>query len=263
MFFLKKRTGKLERCFCTSVISLGRQTGKLSVEQLPRLYSVFVLGSATVLTVRGCGHRAVWSCSLLQGSTLGALHCGHCTVNTPQHNCIGVCSCGGQLWFSDNTVVSVEDAHSQSQPCICFSCGRSFSTAPRLWLACFRGLLCSYFISIIKSAPHHLFLCEPKHKKKKSLYNDACATERESWMMGNGWRIMLMAWRSSWCSLMSGRSVSAASLDPDTVPSQQEMITPHRLLPWDSCSGKGCTWCQALNYQFSRYKFWKLRHFVN
>lgn len=167
-FFLKKRTGKLERCFCTSVISLGRQTGKLSVEQLPRLYSVFVLGSATVLTVRGCGHRAVWSCSLLQGSMLGALHCGHCTVNTPQHNCIGVCSCGGQLWFSDNTVVSVEDAHSQSQPCICFSCGRSFSTAPRLWLACFRGLLCSYFISIIKSAPHHLFLCEPKHKKKKA-----------------------------------------------------------------------------------------------
>lgn len=34
------------------------------------------------------------------------------------------------MWWtavvSDNAVVSVEDAHSQSQPCICFSCGRSF-----------------------------------------------------------------------------------------------------------------------------------------
>lgn len=38
-----------------------------------------------------------------------------------------------------------------------------------------------------------------------------------------------MAWRGVCSSLMSGRSVSAVSLDPDTVPSQQEAITPRRV----------------------------------
>lgn len=77
LFKKNQKTSELERYFCISVISLGRQTGKHSVEQLPRLYSVFVLGNAALLTVRDCGYRAAWSCSLLQGSTpaLWALYC--------------------------------------------------------------------------------------------------------------------------------------------------------------------------------------------
>lgn len=71
------------------------------------------------------GARSVPGCCG-RGAAPGALHRGLCSVSTPQRSYIWACSCGGQLWFSDNAVVSVEDAHFQSQPCICFSCGRSF-----------------------------------------------------------------------------------------------------------------------------------------
>lgn len=62
---------------------------------------------------------------LVARSTPGTLHRQHTLRNH-----IWACSCGGQLWVSDNAVVSVEDAHFQSQPCICFSCGRSFLALP-------------------------------------------------------------------------------------------------------------------------------------
>lgn len=60
------------------------------------------------------------------GEQRPAPRCGLRSVSTPPRSYIGARSCGGQLWFPDNAVVSVEDAHFQSQPCICFSCGRSF-----------------------------------------------------------------------------------------------------------------------------------------
>lgn len=63
----------------------------------------------------GCGWGAA------PGTALRAPFCQHAP-----RSYIGARSCGGQLWFPDNAVVSVEDAHFQSQPCICFSCGRSF-----------------------------------------------------------------------------------------------------------------------------------------
>lgn len=104
---------------------LGMQScyGRNNQAALPRVRCRRAGGRARAGTARlgarsvpgGCGWGAA------PGAALRAPFCQHAP-----RSYIGARSCGGQLWFPDNAVVSVEDAHFQSQPCICFSCGRSF-----------------------------------------------------------------------------------------------------------------------------------------
>lgn len=148
------------RSFLSTVISLGKQRGKLILEQL-----IFDAQSAPYICPckvlfcspwGGCKHRAVKglrSCSLLQGAPWA--HCIVGTVLSAQPNAITfefahvVDSCGflTMRWLVQKTPTFKASLVSV------FPVGDVFSTAPRLWLACFRGLLCSYFISKIKSAP--------------------------------------------------------------------------------------------------------------
>lgn len=97
--------------FCTS--PLVRQPGKLALAQFDLVPAVPCYFFHVLVCEAISMERWSWrSCPCLWGSTLGV----HCTVGTllsarPGAITLGACSCGGQLWFADNAVVSVEDAH--------------------------------------------------------------------------------------------------------------------------------------------------------